>query len=331
MAKKDKINAEATTDESAVTTEKPRKKRGKSGEGVEPTKYKYVVKNRKARSELRQRKMVIIIAIGLLALLLCAGVIYGFFSALNVNNFSVYVQKSSSRALSLADNQSFFNATQVLDIVGPNKMDNTSLADYAANGDPGIDSIIADVINTDGQYSKDDDKFIAATFYVRNVTSDVVYYSEFLKIIECTNNVDGALRAMLIKDNAVSVYAKAKTDSKGNYILDESGNRIPEEVVPNNKGDKFSSQRDYPPLSVTTDEAGTASIVKDGENAPWIAEQFYDEEYVFYNKGFAINPGETVKYSIIIWLEGFDPNCTNDILDGKIRIEFAFEETVPIS
>ena len=68
MAKKDKINAEATTDESAVTTEKPRKKRGKSGDGVEPSKYRYVVKNRKARSELRQRKIVIIIAIGLLAL-----------------------------------------------------------------------------------------------------------------------------------------------------------------------------------------------------------------------------------------------------------------------
>ena len=93
------------TEESA---EKELKKGKKGKKGVDnttpadPSKYKYVVKNKKARREIKERKAVIIIAIILACLLLIGGLIYGFYGAVRINNYSIYVQQEGSKILSLS-------------------------------------------------------------------------------------------------------------------------------------------------------------------------------------------------------------------------------------
>ena len=158
----------------------------------------------------------------------------------------------------------------------------------------------------EGQQSEETDKYIAASFYLKNTTSDVQYFNEYLKFVECTKGIEKALRIMLVKDYDMVVYGHLSKDG------------TPEKVVPTNKST-------YPKLSITSDEKGEYLLTKDASDQPWYCEPFYDSEYAFYNKGFALSPNETCKYSIIIWLEGWDPECVNDILGGKLRIEFAFE------
>ena len=66
---------------------------------TDPTnpKYQYVIKNKKARAQVKERKVVIIIAIVLLVLALVGIALYGFYAAVEVNNFSIYVQNEGSR------------------------------------------------------------------------------------------------------------------------------------------------------------------------------------------------------------------------------------------
>ena len=36
-------------------------------------------------------------------------------------------------------------------------------------------------------------------------------------------------------------------------------------------------------------------------------------------------PGEVRKFSVIIWLEGQDPDCTDDLLGGMIKLRMKFD------
>jgi hypothetical protein len=316
-AKGKKIKASKKAPEK--TAEKPAEPPKGADMTVGSPKYKYVIKSRKARRETKERKAVTIIAVVLVLIILAAGIIYGFYSAVNINNFSIYVESSGNRVLSLSATDSFTSGTQVLEISGPSTMDNVSLHYKSPNDDEPLETKLLGIITGSGQQSTKNDKYIAASFYLRNTTSDVQYYNEYLKMTEHTQGIEKALRVMLVKNNDITVYAMA----------DDNGN--PVEVVPIKDGK-------YTALSITADESGETPIYTlaggdvydagDETVSAWYANTFYDADKVFYNKGFSLDPGQTVKYSIIIWLEGQDPECVNSILGGLLRIEFAFEQVV---
>ncbi len=49
------------------------------------------------------------------------------------------------------------------------------------------------------------------------------------------------------------------------------------------------------------------------------------EDYVVLNdKTEGIAPGETVKYTIVTWIEGNDPECINDIMGGYVKLQWFF-------
>ena len=274
---------------------------------TDPTnpKYKVIIKNKQARKQVKERKIVIIIAILLLALVLIGMLVYGFYSAVEINNFSIYVDSEGSRILSLSETAHFVPGTQHLEIEGPEHMDNTSL--YLCptkNGVPIKDKLL-EIVTGDGQQSTKEDYYFASSFYLKNVTENTQIYNEFFKIKECTKGVEKALRVMLVRDYEVTVYAKP----------DEQGNN--EKVVP-------TERNVFTPIVFSTDSEGKYRLDQVGDNA-WISEPFVDDEYVFYNKEYTLEPGEIRKYSIIVWLEGWDKDCINDIIGGLLKIDFAFE------
>lgn len=273
---------------------------------TDPTnpKYQYVIKNKKARAQVKERKAVIIIAIVLLILAIIGLAIYGFFAAVEINNFSIYIDSEGSRVLSLSDTSHFVPGTQHLEVKGPEYMDNTSLHLVPMGSDPIKDRLV-DIVAGDGQQSSKEDYYFASSFYLKNVTEEKQYFNEFFKINECTQGVDKALRVMLVRDYEVTVYAQ--TDDEGN----------PEKVVPTEK-DIFQ------PITFSEDEQGKISMVQGGDSA-WMAEPFYNDEYVFYNEGHSLEPGEIRKYSIVVWLEGWDKDCVDEIIGGLLKIDFAFE------
>ena len=47
---------------------------------------------------------------------------------------------------------------------------------------------------------------------------------------------------------------------------------------------------------------------------------FYSKDKVFVRERDLIKPNEIDKYTIVIWLEGDDPDCLDDILGGEIKM-----------
>ena len=276
---------------------------------TDPTnpKYKYLIKNKKARAQLKERKVVIIIAIVLLVLMLIGIAIYGFYSAVQINNFSIYVQNEGSRILSLSSKPDFSSATQFLEVSGPDYMDNTSIY-LSPFGDVPIEDKILEIAEGEGQISTAEDKYIAVSFFLKNITTDKQYYNEMFKIKEATQGIEKALRVMLIKDYDITVYAAKDAEGNAEKV-------VCTELVENA----------YTPLEITQNGEGKREIHHKEEEGFWYTTPYYNDEYVFYNKGFELAPEQIVKYSLVIWLEGWDPDCVNDIIGGLLKIEFAFE------
>lgn len=51
---------------------------------------------------------------------------------------------------------------------------------------------------------------------------------------------------------------------------------------------------------------------------------FNDGNYVISEHVERFGPGDLNKYTIVIWLEGNDPQCTNNILGGEIKLHMEF-------
>ena len=51
---------------------------------------------------------------------------------------------------------------------------------------------------------------------------------------------------------------------------------------------------------------------------------FRDETSAFLNLNVDMEPGETIKYTLVIWLEGDDPECLDNIRGGRVKMSMTF-------
>jgi len=313
---------------------------------VQPPKksdYTYVIKNRKARAATKHRKAITIVGIILLLLLLASGLTYGFFAAVEINNFKIFVETSGSKRLSLSPHSNMMPSSEMIELIGPDKMTNTTLAKGKnIAGSVPIEERLLDIISCEGSLTTVDDYYIAGTFYLQNVTDNEMLYGERISFTRATNGAQRALRVMLIKNNEITVYAAPKTDSEGNNIyLDGDGRRIysdetgyyyenGEEKVYVEANGELQREEVVPLASIyterkiATDENGNNYIEVTDSKDPWMAELFYDETFAVHNDNIIIAPGETVRYSVVIWFEGWDNDCNNSILGGDVELSLSF-------
>lgn len=305
--------------------------------------YSYVVQNKKARALTKHRKAITIVGIILLILLLLAGVMYGFYAAVQINNFKIYIESSGGRILSLSPHSSMVPGSEMIEIIGPDEMTNTTFASgkNILHSTP-IEDRLIEIISGEGSITNVDDYFIAGTFYMQNITSESKTYGERVSFDRATLGSQKALRVMLIRNDEIFVYAAPQTDRDGNYIKkDLDGHRIfsdeegfyyleneekirvendgelqKEEVVPLSSG--------YTERKIKVDDNGEYYIEKSEGTDPWLAEFFYDEDYAVRNDGLTIAAGEKIKYSIIIWFEGWDSDCVDDIVNGEVQLSLSF-------
>lgn len=71
-------------------------------------------------------------------------------------------------------------------------------------------------------------------------------------------------------------------------------------------------QRPYAPVTQIDDYSGNSKVV-----IPAFASSIDDYNNGSGNSLFTIEPGQTLPLSMIIWLEGTDPDCTEDVYAGK--------------
>ncbi len=286
--KKKDIQAAGPENTAEGTSKKPEEKSTKKPDAsTESSKYKYLIKNRQVLRHTRQHKIVVALMIFLGVTIALGGAVYGIISFLNYNNFQVLIDKEGMNILSLSNRLDFSNPTEVLALGGPRYMDNITLMD--------IYYLIPEFEAHEGAYGEGDNtKYIAATFFLKNITSKDRIYREAVIIDDVTKNVDDALRVMIIRDGERTVYAKAKPD------------QTPEEVVP---GQFFTRQG-----------------IPDTGGEVWMAEPFISPRHVCYNTGLPLAAGQIVKYTVLIWLEGWDDECVDAILGGTIKLELQFAQ-----
>ena len=287
----------------------------------------YIIKNKAVRRRARIRTIIIILLVFLLIMAILGGVTYSIMQFVEESNFRVSVSHTGTAWLSLSKDYDFTNPTSVLDVSAPQNMDNCTLCNY-------LDHKLNDIYYTDGSYEGEGTKeyFIATSFFLKNTGDAAVAYREIISLDRTMKGMDKAIRVMVIKDletpsdddlGTITVYAAPKCDAEGNTLYDEAGNPILEEVVP--PGGSFSA---YKPQTLAAYEGFKFNPEDIREDGVWMTKAFAGDGYVINNTAEPpLEPGQIIKYTVVIWLEGQDEQCVDDILGGQVKlaVEFATE------
>ncbi len=51
---------------------------------------------------------------------------------------------------------------------------------------------------------------------------------------------------------------------------------------------------------------------------------FLEDKLVAFDGNYGLNPGDIDKYTVVLWIEGSDPECNDNILGGEIKISMNF-------
>ncbi len=144
--------------------------------------------------------------------------------------------------------------------------------------------------------------YLSFTFYLTNDGDMTVDYGYTVNITSETMNALDASWMMFFEDDKQIVYAKM------------SGDGNPEELYGYKIG-PFIEQA-YDPEAQYYTEDGLAGII----TTPYIDDHTALQGYVQ-----ELEPGEVKKYTIVIWVEGDDPDCTNAIMGGHVGFSIQFD------
>lgn len=278
-------------------------KREKKEKQPKAEKYQYEhssarIGKKVAAVEGKRRASIILIALLILALFI-TGIIYTVLYFVETNSFRIGVDESSIGGLSLADEYNFTYPKTYLSMGGPEKMDNTT---YKM-----LD--LKNILASEGG-SMNGSNYIAFTFYVRNDGDVNISYLTEITIESETKRLGDAVRVLVKKGDAdISYYARAKEDG------------TPEKLVPY----KFNPA-DANDLEMIYD-AETAQYVKGTRKTSEIdATPFYDDNpngrsiiMSRIHENFA--PKAIQAFTVVVWLEGEDGECVDEVLGGKMRLE----------
>ena len=177
--------------------------------------------------------------------------------------------------------------------------------------------IPADVDDQDGSHNGSN--YFAHTFYLKKVGEGVVDYKYTLSINSESLNCSSAAWVLLFCDGKPTLYAKANTetgqaeflpakdavDAKGDPLAYDKDKLFFVEELPKNQYEEVAGKREIgyrlKPYTFESDTVVTSDIVKDMEK------------------------DEVHKYTVVIWLEGDDPDCTNELIGSHIGLQMDFE------
>ncbi len=53
---------------------------------------------------------------------------------------------------------------------------------------------------------------------------------------------------------------------------------------------------------------------------------FYSDQYVYIEPRENFYPNDVDRYTIVVWVEGDDPDCINDIIGGEMKMHLEINE-----
>lgn len=127
--------------------------------------------------------------------------------------------------------------------------------------------------------------YFAYSFYLKNASDVSVSYSATIGIERVLKNLDSAIRIMiLVDDDEPLIFARPRPDGTPE-ILEES----------------------------------ESSVIKKGYSTI----PFTGNSFSAINQN-VLELDQIQKYTIVIWLEGWDPDCTDAIMNGGLEVSITF-------
>lgn len=269
---------------------------------------------------LRISKLVIPIAFAI-------SVVFAGFAVFadEAENFVVKINSDDEVSLSLAYKADMSDATERLVVpVGGSYTDVTwdTVKSQQTLYDASAESVILpdDIAKYDGIHSVYKDKsnsilsFFSFSFYLQcnsTRTTDVdmeITIDQMITVKTANNHIDGAVRVMVIEgepllsaNSGIVIYKKVEEDT----ILT----------------DKYGTQ-----TSMTAQQAQEYLVTNINYN-DYTVTNFQSDSVVMSRSGdmcYKMSPGEIRRFTIVLWLEGWDAECVDEIRSECLKMSMSF-------
>lgn len=168
-----------------------------------------------------------------------------------------------------------------------------------------------DLDEIDGQHNE---SYFAYTFYMRNEGETNVDYDWNLSFTAESRGLSRGIWVMLFEDGIMRIYAKADDETGLRQALPAFGD--------NSRGYRFL------PVQSLAPESDQFQAVKRSGNVVWwrvIPDNFVDDSVIAEGTMLDVDPGEIHKYTVVIWLEGDDPDSTDELINGHAGVAMQFQ------
>ena len=174
-----------------------------------------------------------------------------------------------------------------------------------------ITDIHSDVNDHDGQHNEA--QYFAYTYYIRNEGESTVGYNWSMRFTTESRNLSDAVWIIIFEDDRMKFYAKAREDG------------IPEALPAFDDSSYGFLKRPFYDYSAEPEEQfQVVTTSGDREYYRLVPYAFESEEVITTGYVSDVEPMEVHKYTVVIWLEGDDPDCTDDLIGGHAGMDMHF-------
>lgn len=192
-------------------------------------------------------------------------------------------------------------------------------------------------LDLEGEGSHNGKNYLAYTFYLRNgsasadnPTKETVKVQSTLKAVRAAKSADEAVRILVYRNGDPTMYAKKNISvlnpATGKPVVDRDASDA--DIIPLETRYEKVIPEDYvapteiatiPPEEMEQNKEPVATT-----DVPLKIVEFMDDEIVFDLTEDDMNPGDIVKYTIVVWIEGDDPECVDSIRGGYVKLNWFF-------
>ncbi len=163
-----------------------------------------------------------------------------------------------------------------------------------------LSDIPTTVDDIDGPHNGKD--YIAYTFYIRNEGDAEADYAWYMNFLAETMEVGQCVWVMLYEDGSQVIYAEPTSAGKAEELY----------------GFKEA------PFGEAAYAYDSQYYIKDGKYG-LVTTAHVDETIVAQGLIEDVQPGEAHKYTVVIWVEGYDPECTDERFGGFAKYSMDFD------
>lgn len=259
---------------------------------------------RQGTLDKRRRIIIFITMIAVVLILLLVFAISAMVSIQSGFTINILGAKPTEAGLTLYDNMSLTNSTARLDAT-----------DFPDCQDETYSDIYQEVLQIDrsaGTLSQAK-RYFGYSFFVQNASTVTLDYQMTVKVVSSSAKVLDAVRVLIVDDSTyygavtnvrtVRSYGLPQVAADGTWVTDENGNYVMQKLL---------------------DASGNVMPDSMQDNAiPFVSNEICYRKTV---RGLSPKSGENLhKYTVVIYLEGGDPDCDNHIKGGKIKFGIDYQ------